>query len=110
MELTGKQKNYLRGLAHSLKPVVQSGKGGLTENLFDQIRQQLAAHELIKVSFGSESAVQPAEAIDPIQSRTSSSVVQKLGRNLVVYRRHDTKPKIDLPKRSRNKERSQTNE
>lgn len=102
MELTGKQKNYLRGLAHSLKPVVQIGKNGLSDNLFEQIRQQLAAHELIKISFGSESPADPEQAAPLVEKQADCSLVQKLGRNLVVYRRHDTRPKITLPKRSPN--------
>ena len=47
--MTGKQKRYLRSLAHSLKPVVQIGKQGLSRETLVQIEKQLDDHELIKV-------------------------------------------------------------
>ena len=47
--MTGKQKRYLRSLAHSLKPVVQIGKQGLSRDTLVQIEKQLDDHELIKV-------------------------------------------------------------
>ena len=47
--MTGKQKRYLRSLAHSLKPVVQIGKQGLSWETLVQIEKQLDDHELIKV-------------------------------------------------------------
>ena len=49
MTLTGKQKNYLRGVAHSLNPVVMIGGKGLTESVMKEIELALEHHELIKV-------------------------------------------------------------
>lgn len=97
--LNPKQKQFLRALAHELNPVVQVGKNGLSDSTFDQIREQLKAHELIKVKFLKEAPVDPAEAAPLVESATNSEVVQQLGRLLIVYRRHDNKPKIELPKR-----------
>ena len=48
-ELSIKQRKFLRGLAHSLKPVVFVGKAGLTEGVTEQINIALFDHELIKV-------------------------------------------------------------
>ena len=39
----------LRGLAHSLSPVVMIGDKGLTENIFKEIEISLNSHELIKI-------------------------------------------------------------
>ena len=49
MNLTTKQKQYLKGLAHSLKPVVMLGQHGLTEGVLAEIDAALNHHELIKV-------------------------------------------------------------
>src|SRR5437773_2489235 len=49
MALTAKQRQYLRGLAHSLHPLVRIGKGGVGEPLIAETRRSLEAHELIKV-------------------------------------------------------------
>ena len=101
MELTAKQRQYLRGLAHSQKPVVQIGSKGVGESVFEQIRAQLQAHELIKVRFNTESAVEPADAAPEVLSQTKSLLVQQSGRVLTLYRRREQKPTIELPKRAR---------
>ena len=49
MNLTTKQKQYLKGLAHNLKPVVMLGQHGLTEGVLAEIDAALNHHELIKV-------------------------------------------------------------
>jgi RNA-binding protein len=99
--LTAKQRQYLRALAHSHKPVVQIGSKGVGEKVVEQIREQLAAHELIKVRFNTESAVEPAEVAQDLALQTRSQLVQQSGRVLTFYRRHDQKPTIELPKRAR---------
>ena len=101
MSLTAKQRQFLKGLAHGLEPVVQVGSKGISDGLIDQIREQLVAHELIKVRFNTESATQPAESAEELATRTRSELVQQMGRVLVFYRRHDEKPKIELPKAKR---------
>lgn len=98
MELTAKQKQHLRALAHTLKPVVQIGSKGVQDSLVQQIIDQLLAHELIKVRFNTESSVEPAEATLDLVARTHSQLVQRSGRIVVLYRRHAEKPKIELPK------------
>ena len=49
MNLSTKQKQHLKGLAHPLKPVVLLGSNGLTEGVLAEIEQALEHHELIKV-------------------------------------------------------------
>ena len=98
MELTAKQRQYLRGLAHAQKPLVQIGSKGIGDGVVEQIRDQLAAHELVKVRFNSESAVEPEEVAADLALQTKSQLVQQSGRVLLLYRRHDQKPTIALPK------------
>ncbi|EJS89092.1 hypothetical protein AAUPMB_07522, partial [Pasteurella multocida subsp. multocida str. Anand1_buffalo] len=47
--LSTKQKQFLKGLAHHLNPVVMIGNNGLTEGVLAEIDNALAHHELIKV-------------------------------------------------------------
>jgi RNA-binding protein len=101
VQLTAKQKQFLKSKAHGLDPVVQVGSKGISDPLIEQIREQLGAHELIKIRFNTESAVDPAESAELLAERTRSQVVQKTGRVLVLYRRHDEKPGIELPKTKR---------
>jgi len=97
MTLTPKQKQYLKALAHPLKPLVQVGTKGMGDGLFEQVAVQLAAHELIKVRFNTECAVEPADVADELATRTDSQLVQKQGRTLVLYRPRDREPTIVLP-------------
>ena len=50
-KLSGKEKKYLRGLAHALNPVVLIGRNGYTGQVASQIDEALTAHELIKIKF-----------------------------------------------------------
>jgi RNA-binding protein len=77
--------------------LVQVGTKGVGDSLLRQVSEQLLAHELIKVRFNTESAVEPADAADQIATGTASELVQSSGRTLVLYRRRDRKPKIELP-------------
>ena len=50
-KLNGKQRGYLRGLAHGINPIVQIGKNGITDAVLKQIDEALDKHELIKIKF-----------------------------------------------------------
>lgn len=84
MELTGKQKRYLRAQAHHLTPIVQIGKGGLTNEIKTSIRNALDARELIKVTIlqNSDADIDDVAEIEEM----SFDVVQKIGRILVVFK------------------------
>ena len=47
--LTGKQKRYLRSLAHNIDPIFQIGKAGINDNMISQIDETLENRELIKI-------------------------------------------------------------
>ena len=50
-KLKGFQKQYLRGIAHKLKPYVFVGQKGITGSLIKSVNEALYKHELIKVRF-----------------------------------------------------------
>ena len=47
--LTSKQRAYLRGRANDYDTIFQVGKGGINENMLEQIDNALEARELIKL-------------------------------------------------------------
>ena len=47
--ITPKQRAYLKGLANSLEPVFQVGKGGVNDAQVAQIDDYLRVHELMKI-------------------------------------------------------------
>lgn len=97
LALTGKQKNHLRGLAHALHPLVIVGEKGLTDNLLEETRLALEAHELIKVRVNAADREEREERIQTLVDATASQLVQKIGHIAVLYRRAK-KPKLQLPR------------
>ncbi|HEY0222754.1 YhbY family RNA-binding protein [Lactovum miscens] len=85
MELTGKQKRYLRSLAVNMKPIVQVGKGGVSNEILTSVRHACDARELIKVQILQNSEVRPDELSGMIEEM-GIDVIQIIGRNLVVFK------------------------
>jgi RNA-binding protein len=98
MSLTGKQRRYLRGLGHSLQPVVQLGKDGVTDGVTAAVDRALEDHELIKIRIGQNALVERTSVADELAGETGSEVAQILGNTVLLYRRHPKKPKIVLPR------------
>ncbi|SHH72560.1 RNA-binding protein [Ferrimonas marina] len=96
-QLTTKQKQYLKGLAHGLKPVVILGANGLTEGVLAEIELALEHHELIKVKAASEDREMKRAIMDAIARETGAAEVQTIGHIQVLYRPSE-KRKIELPK------------
>jgi len=97
--LTGKQKRYLRGLGHDLKPVIMVGKNEINESLVSETDSALAAHELIKVKILESCTTDRHEVADSLAKSCGADVAQVLGRTLLLYRMGE-EAKIELPKAS----------
>ena len=97
MKLSNKQKQFLKGLAHPLKPVVQLGGNGLTEGVLAEIDNALNHHELIKVKVPSDDREEKALVMDAIIRETASETLQVIGHTLILYRPSE-ECKIQLPK------------
>jgi RNA-binding protein len=95
--LTGKQKRYLRGLGHGLKPVIMVGKGELNEALANEASEAIASHELIKVKVLESCMMDRFEVAEGLAKSCGAEVAQVLGRTLLLYRQAK-EPKIELPK------------
>lgn len=95
--LGGKQKRFLRAMATGLDPLFQIGKAGITENVMKQIETALEARELIKLR------VLPTvgDSVEEVARKTAcfagADLIQVIGRNFVLFRRSEKKPKIELP-------------
>jgi RNA-binding protein len=95
--LNGKQRRALRALGHHLDPVVIVGKEGVSEGLIDAASQALVDHELIKVKVSEGSPMDRHEAAEALAEATKSEVAQVLGRTLLLFRRNEDDPKLDVP-------------
>lgn len=97
MKLSTKQKQFLKGLAHPLKPVVQLGANGLTEGVVAEIDNALSHHELIKVKVPSDDREEKALIMDAIIRETQAEKLQVIGHTLILFRQSEER-KIQLPK------------
>jgi len=99
-QLTSSQAKYLRGLAHSLKPVVFVGQKGITATVLESIHAALDTHELIKVKFVDfkDRRLKAACAAE-VEQKTGSSLAGLIGHMAIFYRRQldPQKRKIALP-------------
>lgn len=95
--LTGKQKRYLRSLAHHLTPIFQVGKGGVNDNMIKQINDALEARELIKVSVLQNCDDDKETVAEQLITGTNAHLVQIIGNTIVLYKESIDKKQIELP-------------
>jgi RNA-binding protein len=98
MSLSGSQKRYLRGLAHSLKAVIMTGNHGVSASVIKEFSSALDHHELVKVKIGSDDRDARKAQIAALATATGSDLVQSIGRVATFYRRNAEQPKLALPK------------
>lgn len=89
MNLTGKQKRFLRSEANSLTPIFQIGKNGLTVEMIKEFEDSLENKELMKVQLLQNTDWTASEAVDFIEENSDIAVVQKIGRVLVLFKPSD---------------------
>lgn len=87
-DLSGKQRRWLRGQAHALKPVVQLGARGLTDAVVAEVDAALETHELIKVRLAAGRDERAAMAAD-LADRVEAEAVGLTGHVAIFYRPHD---------------------
>jgi len=96
--LTSKQRAYLRKMAQQMDTIFQIGKGGITDEICQQISNALEARELIKVRVLENSGYTAREASDTIAEKTGADAVACVGTRFVLYRESEKKKKIELPR------------
>ena len=93
--LTAKQRQFLKGLAHPLEPVVRIGKAGLTPGVIAEMKKSLDAHELVKVRIEADDRKEIAEEL---AKETDAHLVGTIGKLAMIYRAREENPKIKLPR------------
>jgi len=84
--LTPKERQTLKGRAHSLNPVVLLGNAGLSDAVLQEIDHALNAHGLIKVRVPLDDKTERDEIFKSIAARLGAARVQSIGKVLVLYR------------------------
>ena len=97
MELSDRQRKYLRGLGHVLNPVLLIGSAGVTPAVINEAKRALQDHELIKVKFrGAERAARDT-GLTALAASTDSVLVHRIGHTALYYKRRIDRPGIVIP-------------
>ena len=95
--LTGKQRQFLKGLAHPLSPIVRLGKGGLTDSVIAETKKSLASHELIKVRIDVDESAERKALAEKLAVAAEAHIAGTVGKIAILYRERDEEPEIELP-------------
>jgi len=97
MALTGKQRQFLRGLAHALEPVVRIGRAGASPAVIEETKRSLNAHELIKVRIDHDDSSERKALAEELAKACDADVAGTIGKLAILYRPRDEDPEIELP-------------
>ena len=86
MSLTSKQRAALRGMANTMEPVFQIGKGEIDETLIKGVDDCIKARELIKLKVLENSEYSAREAADTLCEALDCECVQVIGRKFVLFK------------------------
>ena len=97
MELSERQRKYLRGLGHALNPVLLIGQHGVTPAVIAEAGRALHDHELIKVKFRGADRAERDTGLAQLATATGSILVQRIGHTALYYKRRIDRPGIVIP-------------
>jgi RNA-binding protein len=95
--LSERQRRYLRGLAHPLKPIVRFGNAGLTDGVALETERALHDHELIKVKGPGGDREARDALFTALAGSTHSALVHRIGNVAVFYRARADLSRIVIP-------------
>ena len=98
MNLTSKQRAYLKSKAMTMEATFHVGKNSITPELTASLEDALKARELIKVSVLKNCMDDPNEVAQTVAERTRSTLVQVIGRKFVLFKPDPKDTKYPLPK------------
>ncbi len=84
--MTTKQRAYLRSLAMTMDPVANIGKGSVTDENIDAIKEALEARELIKIAVLKNCLDDPKTVAQAVAEHTHAELVQVIGRRFVLFK------------------------
>ena len=88
LALTSSQRRKLKARAHPLSPVVQVGRGGVSDAFVAELDRALEAHELVKIRLRGEREERAAQLAD-VTARLDCAVVGTVGGVAILYRESD---------------------
>jgi RNA-binding protein len=90
------KKRELKRLAHHLKPVVLTGKKGMSPALINEIDEALESHELIKVQIHSSLKENLLGFVQEILRETDAQHIDTIGNIVILFRKLPKNSRYDL--------------
>lgn len=84
--ITKQQRIKLRSIATNIKPTVWVGKDGFDLEVYEQIKQELFNHELIKIALNPSMDKLDNDSLSELAVKTSADVVTQIGKKIVLYK------------------------
>ena len=97
MKLTSKQRAYLKSKAQVIEPILQVGKSSVTTELISSVSEAIEKRELIKLHILQNCLDDPKEIANTIAERTQSTVVQIIGKKIVLFKQKKKDSAYTLP-------------
>ena len=85
-ESTASQLKLLRSEGRALRVSASVGKAGMTDAVAGQVAALLGHHHLVKARLPAASKSQRVEMAEELAARTGSTVIDLVGRMVVLYR------------------------
>ena len=84
--LKPQERAKLKSIAANQKDLVYIGQNNLTDNIVEQIKLNLFAHELIKVKVQKGAEYTPLELAEMICDRVGCETVAVIGNKILLYK------------------------
>lgn len=95
--MTSKERAKLKSVAANTETIFQIGKNPLSDSFVKQVRDALAARELIKIRVLETCEMLPSEFAQAVAEQAGCEVVQVIGSRVVLFKRRakeDKKPSL----------------
>jgi RNA-binding protein len=81
-------KKELKSKAMLLEPIINIGKGGLTDSVIEEIKVQLKRKKLIKVKFLKSALIKKdkKELAQELVDKTNAQLIHKVGFVVILYK------------------------
>lgn len=95
MNLSSKERAYLKKLAHDMDSLVRIGKEGINENVLESISQAVKKRELIKVKILQNSEIKADRELgNGIAEKIGAAYVDSIGKVLIFFKPDNKNGKI----------------
>ncbi len=82
--MSSKTKGQLKGEGMELKPTVHIGKGGLTDSVIEEVKNQIKKNKLVKVKVLPSSSQEKHELAEQLAARAGVRLIEVRGSTILL--------------------------